>query len=204
SQVSGSAVRYLPNKDFNGTDSFTYTVSDSRGGQATASVMVTVTPVNDPPVARNDSVSTTRGKAVTISVLDNDTDPDGDPLTVAITKQPSKGAGSVDSGKIIYAPSSNFTRQDSRTYQITDAEGLSSSAVVTINVTGPNRNPVASHDSVTTKEDTPFHIPVLANDSDPDGDPLTIVSVTQPSNGKITFTVASVRYEPNADFNGLD
>src|SRR5205823_3126595 len=74
--IDGDRVRYMPAPDFSGDDTFTYTIGDGRGGLATASVTVTVRPVNDPPVAMDDEASTTEDAAVLVDVLANDTDPE--------------------------------------------------------------------------------------------------------------------------------
>ncbi len=128
-------VTYTPRVNFNGSDSFSYTLTDGQGGSATATVSVTVDAVNDNPNAANDAAETEEGEAVTIAVLGNDTDVDGDALTIAVFTQGSNGAVSAGSGgALIYTPSGNFTGTDSFTYTVTDGQGGSDSATVQVTV----------------------------------------------------------------------
>jgi VCBS repeat-containing protein len=200
----GSTATYTPSKDFNGTDTFTYAVSDGRGGTATATVTVTVAPVNDAPVAQNDSASTDEDVAVMIVVLRNDSDPDGDALAIQSVSAPADGTVEILGSAVRYSPASGFHGIDAFTYVVADGQGGTATATVTVNVATVNHPPVAVGGSVTTNEDVALTIAVLANDSDPDGDPLALESVTQPSNGFVTTSEANVTYTPNKDFNGED
>ena len=99
---------YTPKANFNGTDSFTYTVGDGKGGTAAAVVTITVTPVNDPPVAVNDTFSTTRNTPLAVAgpgVLANDTDVDGDPLAAVLVRGPRNGVlALLPDGSVTYTP----------------------------------------------------------------------------------------------------
>ncbi|MEW8297072.1 MAG: retention module-containing protein, partial [Candidatus Thiodiazotropha sp.] len=205
--VSGNPV-YTPNPDFNGTDTFTYTVDDGNGGTDTATVIVTVGAVNDAPVATDDAVGTNEDTPVTVDVLPNDSDPDGDTLTVTSVTQGTNGTVTIDpvSGNPIYTPNPDFNGSDSFTYTVDDGNGGTDTATVTVTVGAVNDAPFASDDSVGTNEDTPVTVDVLPNDSDPDGDALTVVSVTQGVNGAVTIDPVSGNpvYTPNPDFNGTD
>ncbi|MEW8505220.1 MAG: Ig-like domain-containing protein, partial [Candidatus Thiodiazotropha sp.] len=205
--VSGNPV-YTPNADFNGTDTFTYTVDDGNGGTDTATVTVTVGAVNDAPVATDDTVGTNEDTPVTVDVLPNDSDPDGDTLTVVSVTQGANGSVAIDpvSGNPIYTPNADFNGTDTFTYSVDDGNGGTDTATVTVTVGAVNDAPVASDDSVGTNEDTPVTVDVLPNDSDPDGDTLTVVSVTQGANGTVVIDPISGNpvYTPNADFNGTD
>jgi hypothetical protein len=150
--VSGTAVEnndgtitYTPDANFNGTDSFTYTIDDGNGGTDTATVTVTVNPVADPPDAVDDAESTTVDTVVTIDVLANDSDPDGDALAVIDVTAPVNGtAEAVDSDadgvldSVTYTPASDFIGTDSFTYTVSDGNGGTATATVTVDVTGPN------------------------------------------------------------------
>ena len=133
-----SSVTYTPAADFFGTDSFTYTVSDSPLASATATVTVTVTPLPDPPVARDDEAVTTRDTPVSIDVLGNDSDPDGDSLTVAGFTQPTNGSvtGNAD-GTLRYTPDSGFAGNDSFTYSASDGSSARTASVSLQVVTTP-------------------------------------------------------------------
>ncbi|MBW3563578.1 MAG: tandem-95 repeat protein [Acidobacteria bacterium] len=209
--VSGQ-VQYTPNANFFGTDSFSYTVQDSGGLTASATVTVTVNAVNDPPVAANDAYSTSEDTVLTVpapGVLSNDTDADGDPLTAVLVTTTSNGTLTLNSdGSFTYTPNADFNGSDSFTYQAFDGAASSNTATVTLTVNAANDPPVAANDAYSTSEDTVLTVPapgVLSNDTDADGDPLTAVLVTTTSNGTLTLNSdGSFTYTPNANFNGSD
>ena len=127
-------LNYFPALNYNGTDSFTYRVSDGLLNSNTATVAVTIVPVNDPPVATGDSASTTQNVGVTISVLSNDHDVDGDLLTPSIVARPAHGSATVNAdGTVTYTPASSFTGNDTFTYLVSD--GLLTSNTVTVSIT---------------------------------------------------------------------
>ncbi|MET3761790.1 VCBS repeat-containing protein [Sphingomonas sp. UYEF23] len=197
-------VRYTPNPDFNGSDTITYTISDGQGGFATSSVAVSVTPVNDPPVATNDTATTAEDQPVTIPVLANDTDREGGQLIVTSASSPDGTVKINPDGTITFTPNANFNGATSITYTIRDDAGATSTATVAATVTPVNDAPIANPSSATAVEDTAVVVPVLANDSDPDGNPLTVVSATAP-HGTVTINAdGTVTYLPDADFNGTD
>ncbi|MEZ4709298.1 MAG: tandem-95 repeat protein [Caldilineaceae bacterium] len=198
-------VTYTPTTGFSGSDSFTYTISDGNGGSDTATVTVTVNAVNVAPVAVDDSATTNENTSVNIAVLANDTDADGDSLTVASVTQPTNGSAAIEvNDTVTYTPATGFSGSDSFTYTISDGNGGTATATVTITVNAANNAPVAVDDSATTVQDTAVTIDVLANDSDGDGDALTVDSVTQPTNGTVVNSSTVVTYTPNASFNGSD
>ena len=210
--TSAGLCTYTPPTDFNGADTFAYTASDGYGGTDTATVTVTVNPITDPPVAVDDSATTDEDTPVTIVVTTNDTDVDGtiDPATVTVVSGPSDGSVSVDpvSGDVTYSPDADYHGSDSFTYTVSDNDGATSNvATVTVTVTDVQDPPVAVDDSATTDEDTPVDIDVLANDTDPDGDELTISDYDPSSTQGGTVDCASARlctYTPPAGFNGAD
>jgi hypothetical protein len=201
---NGSVATYTPSRDWNGIDTFTYTASDGHGGTATGTVTITVAAVNDAPVAQNDSASTDEDVAVMIAVLGNDSDPDGDVLAIQSVSAPTRGAVEIAGSALRYAPAAGFHGIDTFTYVVADGQGGTATATVTVNVATVNHAPVARGGSVTTDEDVAVTVAVLANDSDPDGDPLVLESVTQPSNGFVTTSGANVTYTPNSGFHGAD
>ncbi len=197
-------VTYTPNADFNGTDTITYTISDGQGGFDTAIVTVIVRPVNDPPVARNDSATTPEDTPITIAVLGNDSDVDGDPLTVTAATSPDGQVTINPDGSVLFTPNANFNGATTITYAISDGRGGTSTATVALTVTPVNDPPVASPSNAVTDEDTPVVLPVLSNDTDADGDPLTVTAVSA-ANGTVTINPdGTVTYTPNANFNGTD
>jgi len=203
---SGTTVTYTPDQHFNGSDSFTYTISDGNGGTDTATVNVTVNSINDVPVANLDSTGTNEDNAVIINVLSNDTDIDGDTLTITATTDPSNGNVQINSGTTItYMPDSDFNGQDSFMYTISDGNGGQANTTVTVNVAAINDAPVAGDDSDSVDEDSNVLIPVLDNDSDVDLDTLSISSAGTSSNGTVQITGGTaITYTPNPNFNGSD
>lgn len=141
--------------------------------------------------------------------MDNDSDSDG-PLTIESVTQPENGvAGIRPDGTVIYKPNPDYVGTDSFTYQICDSEDQCDEATVTVTVEPPpNESPVAKDDFVTISEGMSSwpQIPVLANDNDPDGDPLIVTEVTDPENGSVSISEdeEGVVYEPDEGFTGVD
>ena len=205
--ATATQITYTPLARFIGTDTFAYTISDGRGGTATANVTVTVTAQpNRPPVAVNDAAATTIGTPVTINVLANDSDPDGDPLTVQSVTAPQFGTAVISNNMVIYTPTpTGIVGTDTFNYTINDGRGGTATATVTVTIgPPPNRPPVAVNDAATTPSGQPVTINVIANDSDPDGDPLTVQSVTAPSLGTAQISNNMVIYTPAAGILGAD
>lgn len=199
-------VTYTPDPNFNGTGSFSYSINDGHGGSAIASVTVAVSPVNDAPAAVNDSATTNEDMSVTIAVLANDSDVEGDALSVDSVTRGASGAVTINAnGTLTYTPDLNFNGTDTFTYTVTDGNGGSATATVTVTVNGVNDPPDAVDDAVVVSEDTAATIPVLSNDSDPEAHILSVSSVTQPAHGSVTLNAdGTVTYTPNANFNGAD
>jgi large repetitive protein len=130
---------FVPGKDYHGGDVFTYAVSDGAAKPPKpASVKVTIGPVNDPPVAGLDVVTTTQGVAVTIAVFSNDVDPDGDTLSISSIGPP--GAGSVTlnaDGTLTYLPWADVTGSDRFVYTISDPTGATAVGIVAVTVVSP-------------------------------------------------------------------
>jgi cysteine-rich repeat protein len=198
-------VTYTPAADFNGTDAFTYEVTDSSGAPATATVTVTVTPVNDAPVASDDAETLLEDGSVSVDVVANDVDVDGDALTVTLITAPAHGLALItDAHHVSYTPAPNFHGSDALTYTISDGT-VTASATLALTVTSVNDAPVAVADSAGLAEDGSLAIDVVGNDGDADGDALTVTAVTAPAHGTATITGAhEVTYTPAADYNGSD
>ena len=169
---------------------------------------VTVTPVNDPPVAIDDTATTVEDTPVDVVVLANDSDPEGDTLTVTrIVTNPTNGTATINvDNTITYTPNPNFSGVDGFQYEISDGNGGTDTAWVSfILVTPINDDPVANDDTATTDEDTPIAVTVLGNDTDPDGDTLTIQSITQPANGTTTINPDGHHHlHPHPNYSGTD
>ena len=204
--ADGALLRYTPNANFNGSDSFTYIVTDGSASSAATTVSLTVTAVNDVPVASNGSATTNEDTAVAATVVATDVDA-GDTLTYQIVSGPTNGTLSGTAPNYTYTPNANYAGSDSFTFTATDsASAVSNVATFSLTVTAVNDAPVGVADSATTPEDTAISVNVLGNDTDVDNTPaqLSVASFTQPANGTVAADGALLRYTPNANFNGSD
>lgn len=197
---------YTPNANANGSDSFTYTVSDGHGGTDTATVSITITPVNDVPNAVDDVIATSEDTSITFDPRTNDTDVDGAPLTVTSASNPNRGSTVVNpDGTITYTPDANLSGTDLFVYSISDGQGGTDSALVTVTVAPVNDVPDARNDLPSTQEDNPVTISVLSNDVDADGHTLTVTAFTQPAKGTAVLNAdKTITYTPNLNTNGSD
>jgi hypothetical protein len=206
------AITYTPGLNYVGSDTIQYTVKDGNGTVSnTATISLSTTFVDYPPVAAGDNAATNPMTAVAINVLANDTDPNGDiaPGSVAIGTGPSHGTIAVNptTGVVTYSPAAEFSGTDSFTYTVASTHGATSSpATATVVVHHP---PSANADSVTTLEETPVTIDVLANDTDPAGAtilPSSVTITTQPTLGAVSVnpTTGSVLYTPAFNRSGTD
>lgn len=170
-------------------------------------------PANNPPMPTDDMGTTEEDTAVMLDVLGNDEDADGENLTITAVTQGANGAVAItDSGATVtYTPNAGFTGLDEFTYTVSDGTDEASATVMVTVTEAPapppvNAEPVATDDEAETDEGESVTIDVLANDSDPDGDRLTITMVTQSSYGSVSISAdgTSVTYVPDADFSGED
>jgi hypothetical protein len=172
----------------------------------------TATPVNDNPLANADAYTTNKDTALVIAagagVLANDTDVDLDALTVSAFDAISANGGTVamnPDGSFTYTPASDFNGADSFSYTVSDGNGGSDTATVSLTVNPVNDNPLAVNDAAPTAVDTVVIIDVLGNDSDPDSDPLNVTGATNGANGTISVNLDdTVTYTPNLGFTGTD
>lgn len=205
--ATNGTFTYTPNADYNGADAFVYTLNDGKGHVATATATITVTPVNDAPVAQNGNATTPEDTAKSLTLVALDAD--GDALTYAIVKAPTHGTLSTLNGnKVTYTPARDYNGADSFTFKANDATLSSNVATVAIAVTPVNDAPTAADDNNIIDEDTTLTVDapgVLLNDFDVDGDALSAVKVSDPQHGALTFNSnGSFTYVPNANYNGVD
>ncbi|MBP6675139.1 MAG: tandem-95 repeat protein, partial [Vitreoscilla sp.] len=208
---------YTPGPSYNGSDVFTVTVSDGHGGTATSTITIGITPVNDIPVAVNDAIATNEDTPVTIAVRGNDSDVDGDTLTVSAVTNGAHGTVVIDplSGNPVYTPAANWNGTDTFTYTVSDGQGGSATATVTVTVapvndapkfddpTNPTFDPATGNYAVTTPEDTPVSGQVKG--SDVDGDPLTYAKAADPAHGTVAVNPDGTwTYTPGPSYNGSD
>ncbi len=199
-------VSYTPDPNFYGTDSFFYTISDGNGGSDTAKVTVTVTNINDPPTADDDSFTVNEDSSNnSLAVLVGDADPEGNPLVVDTVSDPPHGTAVDNNSNILYTPDTNFSGSDSFTYTITDYRGGYATATVTVTVRNVNDPPVADDDALTVDEDSLNQVlDVLDGDVDLDGNLLQVASVSDPLHGNAVDNNENIIYTPDANFAGTD
>ncbi|MFK8031357.1 MAG: Ig-like domain-containing protein, partial [Gammaproteobacteria bacterium] len=213
-QVEGGQLVYTPDANLNGVDAFTYIVRDDGDASSNAAtVNITINPVNDNPVARNDTATLLEDGTLMINVLGNDSDVesgfDAASVTLAITQAPENGSVNIESsGLITYTPEDLYNGNDSFSYTVTDVDGgTSNAALVSITVESVNNAPLANNDSFSTSEDVAVVVNPVVNDSDVDGtlnvSQLVIVegpalgTLENNGDGTLTFT-------PDSDVNGSD
>ncbi|HBB9942816.1 tandem-95 repeat protein [Vibrio parahaemolyticus] len=194
---------FTPQIDDDTEVSFTFDIIDDEDLVVSGSANLDILPINDAPNAENDVITTEEDTAVTIDVLVNDSDVEGDALSIQSASVPSE-QGSVDivDGKLVFTPAENFNGEATITYIVTDGD-LTDEAKVTVTVTPLNDSPVAVDDTVSTQEDTVVTIDVLPNDSDVDGDKLSIQSASVPeAQGKVEIVDGKLVFTPAENFNG--
>ncbi len=202
---------YTPTTGSTGPDTFTYRATD--GSIFSAPVTVTVNVAAALPTANADAYTATVGTPLTVpaatGVLSNDTDPNGLALTAAVATQPTHGTLTLNAdGSLTYTPTAGYIGTDTFTYQAADSAGQSTPTTVTVNVQSAGL-PVANPDTYLLSGGTTLTVPaatgVLANDTDPNGLPLTAAVVTQPTHGTLTLNAdGTLTYTPTAGFNGTD
>jgi hypothetical protein len=209
---NSDSVVYSPNDNFFGNDTFSYTIRDIYNGTSSAEVSIDIIPVNDPPVAADDHVTTQEDVSIDIDVLENDSDPDIDAsIRIVWVSAPINGTAalshSANSTVITYIPSGNFSGNDSFDYIITDGSS-NSSGKVSVFVEPVNDAPGAKSDNIITVENQSNEIRLKG--CDPDGDQLSFHIVSGPSNGSLGpisvsgLASAHVTYTPNRNYHGTD
>ncbi|TOG79630.1 RTX toxin, partial [Vibrio parahaemolyticus] len=198
--VNGIAT-ITPTADWNGSETLTFTATDPSGESVSQPVNFTVAPVAD-IVA--DKATVVEDTSTVIKVLGNDTfEGDGKVVSLDTNNGPANGTVSVNpDGSVTYTPNENYHGADSFTYIVTSG-GVSESTTVNVDVTPVNDAPVAKADTAVTDEDTPVTIDVLPNDTDVDGDTLSIQSASVPeAQGKVEIVEGKLVFTPAENFNG--
>ena len=204
--ADGVSIDYTPAANFNGTETITYTVSDGELSDTTGTLTITVTPVNDAPVAVSDTATVLEDSALTnIDIVSNDTDVEGDTLTLTAATPDGSGTAAVNSDglSVDYTPAANFNGTETITYTLSDGTDTST-GTLTITVTAVNDAPVAVSDTAIVDEDTSLTVDVISNDTDVEGDTLTLITATPDGSGTVSVNAdgVSVDYTPAANFNG--
>ena len=198
-KLSGTAPNliYTPDPNFSWLDSFTFRVNDGKSDSVPATVMISVTPVNDPPTAKDDKIVTQEDTPATIDVLANDTEVDNELITISeITEGKSGLVTKNNDGTLTYTPNKNFSGTDTFTYTVTDRAGEKDTATVRIEVIGVNDPPV-----IISKPVTEAMVGVLYSynirAAEPDReDTLTYSLVAQPAGMKIDSLTGLIQWKP--------
>ena len=211
--IAAGNLTFLPAANGNGANyaAFTFSVQDSAGAFDIVpnTVTINVTPVNDAPAAVNDAVTTPEDTALTIvpaTLLGNDTDVDGNALTITSAQDAVNGTVVLSGGNVVFTPNANYNGPASFSYTVSDGNGGISTATVNITVAAVNDNPVANADAVNTTINVPIaNINVLGNDTDVDGNTLSVTSATvNPAQGSATVNAnGTINFTPALNFSGL-
>jgi len=193
---------YTPNANFNGTDSFTFKANDGSLNSNTATINLTVNPVNDAPAAQNGSASGSEDTVITGTLSASDIDSAS--LTFSLASQSSHGSVTVNAnGTFSYTPNANYNGTDGFTFRANDGSLNSNAATVTLTINPVNDAPVAQNGAASGNEDSTIN-GILAAD-DVDGDSLTFTPVSRPSHGSVTVNAnGTFSYTPDANYSGSD
>ncbi len=194
---SSGIATYTPAAGYSGTDSFTYTATDSQGTSIPATVTITVA-ANLPPTANAVSAATEVAEPVAVTL--SGSDPEGQPITYAVSGAPQHGTLTGTAPNLTYTPAAGFVGSDSFSYTVSDGTNTSAPATATITV-AQNLPPVAADVTAATSWGTP--VAITLDGSDTEGKPLTY-AVTAPQHGSVTGAGASRTYTPDAGFSGAD
>ena len=200
--LSGTApnLTYTPDANYVGTDSFTYKANDGTSDSASATVAIDVANSNDAPTANGGSVSVDEDTALELTLAGSDLD--GDSLSSVVVTQPAHGALTGTAPTLTYTPDANYNGGDAFTFKVNDGVEDSAPATVSITVNAINDTPQAQPLSVEVLEDG--SLPITLSGSDIDGDSLSFIVTTQPSNGTLIGTAPNVTYVLNLDYAGPD
>ncbi len=197
-------VVYDPDNAENGTVEFLDTDGAVSGTMTFVEIENVILPQGDHPVANPDLATTPEDESVTIDVLANDTDPSGQPLTVTGASAENGDITINTDGTLTYTPYRDFNGPDTITYTVADPDGNTSTSTVEVTVTPVNDAPEAVPDFAATPLDTPVVVDVLANDTDLDGDVLTIVGVPTSTDGTVVVNPdGTITFTPNSGFVGV-
>ncbi|AXY59742.1 VCBS domain-containing protein [Acinetobacter sp. WCHAc010052] len=199
---------YVHNGSETTSDSFTYKVNDGTVDGNTVTVQISVTPVNDAPVAVADSFTVVEGGTISSgSVLVNDSDADGDTLTAILVTGPAHGTLTLNTnGTFSYVHNGGETTSDSFTYKVNDGTVDGNTVTMQISVTPVNDVPVAVNDTTTVDEGSSVTVAVRDNDTDAEQNSLTVSAVTQGTNGSVVIDAVTGNpvYTPDVGYSGTD
>ncbi|MDB6134023.1 MAG: repeat containing protein [Verrucomicrobiales bacterium] len=202
--LSGAAPNlvYTPATDYFGPDTFTFKAVSGSTESAPATVSITVTNVNDPPVAFDRTITTDEDTAVQVPTAGFDAESEIDERSFEVLTQPAHGKVTGSAPNLYYKSDADYSGPDSFTYVARDYTSTSAPAVITINVLPVNDAPAAAAQTLETNEDT--SLPVVLTGTDAENDPLTFEVAAPPAHGTLTGNAPNLVYTPAADYFGPD
>jgi VCBS repeat-containing protein len=200
--ASGTFI-YLGAANFSGTDTFTVRATDSAGAQTTGTVTVTVAPVNDAPVIGGAAFTVAEDSELAGTMAASDVE--GGAVTFALLGNPAHGTlvSLTPAGAFIYRPNPDYSGADAFTIRVTDSAGAFAEAVIGLTITVSDDVPTIRDDVLTASGNNPL-IDVLANDTEPDGETLTLTLVGAPEFGTATVESGRIRLSLPAGFQGFN
>lgn len=202
----GTSLTYTPQAGQTGADTFTYVISDPSNATSTATVHMTISGGNQPPVATHDTQSTALNTPLTFDPRTNDSDPNGDPIAITAKTNGAKGTVSIGGSgtTLTYTPGTDQTGNDTFTYTISDPSNASATGSVVMAISSGNGSPIAEADATIAVPTVPVTVNVRGNDSDPDDDVLTITTVATPTKGAAQISNGNIVYTANSGTSGTD
>ena len=203
--VSSNSVKYTPDQDFNGTDTFTYLANDGNLDSNVATVTITINAVNDAPVTDDISTTTDEDNVLTGDLSNFISDIDGDNLTLIAATNPANGSATFSGTQLTYTPNQDYNGTDSFTYKVNDGELDSNTSTITITINPVNDAPISENITVSAYKNTPVEFDLDATDVD--GDAIDWGFGTTPANGTLEWadeSAGTLRYTPDQDFSGTD
>ena len=202
--IDGTALVYMPNNGFHGTDSFEVTATDSGGLSISGTIQVIVNQFNSAPTSASAVIVTTKNTAsaeVNVEIVDPDLN---DTHTLTIKTGPTNGSVAINGNALVYVPNSNFHGTDSFEITATDSGGLSVNGLVTVTVNELNTKPTFISEVIETSLNTSSEeVNIRIVDPDPN-DTHTIILKKDPVNGSVVINGTALVYTPNKDFYGID
>ncbi len=199
-------VVYAPDSDFTGKDKFTFLVNDGRADSNTATISITVVPVNDAPTMDDMTIDISEDTRIMISLMADDSD--SSKVSFSLEQGPEHGSlGTISStgrysAEVLYSPEINYNGEDSFWINAVDEEGASNMAKVSLNIASVNDAPIALSAGINTLQNQAISLSIAG--SDLDGDTLTYIITSNPEHGVLNGMAPELEYEPTANYYGSD
>lgn len=204
---SGLTITYTSSATYSGPDEFMYWITDNKGGATSAKISATVSAPNLPPVANNGEIRIQEDVSTDIDLATYASDPEGSFAVSAIPTAPQHGTASFTGTHITYTPALNYYGNDTFTYQVSDPQGASATATLSMIIAPVNDPPLIQANPLERRvaANSVLTIDLTANVSDPDGNVVIVSDTTGPQHGQITRgTGLSITYTPSPGYIGAD